>query len=115
MKSNHNEFLKPDSLSTLNNHFHAARVAVARGSITQNHSNETEVMIIVLEGAWRFHFPKRVVTLKKDEVLRIPAHEPYSAEALADTIALKVAAGTPQDHQPLALPHDDPDQYLWGV
>jgi quercetin dioxygenase-like cupin family protein len=111
MKSN-KQFIKPQTSSALS----AARVEVSKGAITQTHSHETETIVIVLEGAWRFQLAGRAVTLKKDEVLRIPAHEHYSAEALADTVALKIAStANHAPKEPIALPHDDPDQYLWGV
>lgn len=95
--------------------FNAARVKVAKGAVTQTQTHQSETIVIVLEGAWRFQLAERAVTLRKDEALRIGAHEPYSAEALADTVALRIAAVPHYDGQHVPPPHDDPDQYLWGV
>lgn len=91
MKSNHAEFIKSEPLSTSNSHIHAARLEITKGAITEPQSHSWETIIIVLEGACRLRVAERVVTLKNDEVVRIPARESYSAEALADTIALKIA------------------------
>ena len=88
----------------------AIRIEIAKGNATHDQSRPLETIMIVLEGAWHFHVAERVVTLKEDEVLRIPARECYSAQALADAIALEIATITRQ-----AVPHEDPDQYLWGV
>ena len=41
-----------------------ARVEVAEGSVTQEHSHNNEEVVMVLEGAWRFHLPARDVTLR---------------------------------------------------
>lgn len=111
MKSN-TEFVAPE---TFTSHLHTARVQIAKGAITQTHSHENETIILVLEGICRFRIAERVVTLKKDGVLRVPAREFYSAEALADTIALKIATVSRQEGHRVAVPHYDPDQYLWGV
>jgi quercetin dioxygenase-like cupin family protein len=92
----------------------AVRIEIAQGAVAHNQSHSSETLVIVLEGVWRFRMPDRVVTLKKDELLHIPAREFYSSEALADTVALKIAPSR-QENQYVAMPHDDPDQYLWGV
>jgi quercetin dioxygenase-like cupin family protein len=108
VKSNNAEFIPQSGLS-------ATRVKIASGAVTRTQSHETETIIVVLEGTFRLRLGARLITLKKDNALRIPAHQDYSAEALADTVALKIAATTHQESQHTAQPHDDPDQYLWGV
>lgn len=110
MSFTNTEFLQPQKSKTL----HASHVELAKGTVAHNQSHAAETLVIVLEGAWRFRLPGRVVTLKKDELLRIPARELYSAEALADTTALKIATEIPREPQHPARP-EDPDQYLWGV
>jgi quercetin dioxygenase-like cupin family protein len=91
------------------------RVEVAKGAVSSGESHQSETIILVLEGEWRFHLAGREATLKKDGVLRIAAHEPYSSEALADTIALKIAPIRHHGCGNVAPSHEDPDQYLWGV
>lgn len=85
------------------------------GTITQTHSHDTETIVVVLEGASRFGLSRGIVTLEKDEVLHIPAHQEYWAEALADTVALKIATAPNHETQDMAHLHEDPDEYLWGV
>lgn len=115
MSSANSELMESKSSKPLK----TVHVEIAKGAVTHKESYSSETIFVVLEGAWRFSVAERVVTLGKDEVLRIAPHEQYSAEALADTIALKI---TPVSHQEkesqnqyVARPHDDPDQYLWGV
>jgi quercetin dioxygenase-like cupin family protein len=114
MKSNHTESLKLETLS-INRPLHAARIEIPQGAVAHNQSHASETLVIVLEGTWRFSVAESVVTLTKDEALRIPAHECYSAEALTDTIALRIATASRRESQYVAMAHDDPDQYLWGV
>lgn len=91
------------------------RVEVAKGAVSAGESHQNETIILVLEGEWRIRLAGREATLRRDGVLRIAAHERYSSEALADTIALKIAAGPHHGGGHAALCHEDPDQYLWGV
>lgn len=93
---------------------HAIRVEIGRGTTAISQSQPSETIIVVLEGVWRFRLPGGVVILNRDEVLRIPAHQRYSSEALADTIALRIVATSQDTYQP-GVAHEDPDQYLWGV
>lgn len=101
--------------SRTSNAVNAALIQMTKGEITQMQTHPSETIIVVLEGAWRFRIEGRAVTLNKDEVLRIAAYEYYSSEALTDTIALKIEGLSHDEVQQLALPHEDPDQYLWGV
>ncbi|HEY6307610.1 MAG TPA: cupin domain-containing protein [Candidatus Angelobacter sp.] len=92
----------------------ATMLELARGSVTQAQRHDAECIVIVLEGAWRLQLQGRIVTLGRNEMLRIPAHAEHWAEALADTTALKVFTESGKQSQN-AVQHDDPDQYLWGV
>ncbi|MGH9900465.1 MAG: cupin domain-containing protein [Pyrinomonadaceae bacterium] len=94
-----------------------ARVEVKEGSVTQPHRHESEEMVMVLKGAWRFHLPSGDVTLSENQMLWIPPGVEHSSEALADVVALDICSParvdwlTGADH---AL-HSDPNQYLWAV
>ena len=94
-----------------------ARVEVKEGAITLAHRHENEEMIIVLQGAWRFHLPSGDVTVAPNQMLRIPPGVEHSSEALQDTVALDICAPCRMDwltgaDRPL---HSDPDQWLWAV
>lgn len=104
------------------------RLELAQGTVTNTHRHDSEIMVIVVSGAWRFYLPNRVVTVRQDQALRIPAGMEHRAEALADTIAFNVSVAPrdgnccgaffPQNKAELKLiaePQYDPDQYLWGV
>jgi quercetin dioxygenase-like cupin family protein len=93
----------------------ATMLEVTKGSVTQAQRYDTECIVIVLEGAWRFRLRGRVVTLGQNEMLRIPAHAEHWAEALAHTTALKIFSESGEGFQSAAHRRDDPDQYLWGV
>jgi quercetin dioxygenase-like cupin family protein len=94
-----------------------ARVEVKKGAVTQSHSHESEEIVVVLKGAWRFHVGPREVTLRTNQMVAIPPGVPHSSEALEDTIALDIC--TParadwlsgEDH----VLHHDPDEFLWAV
>ena len=101
--------------SQLSPSLNLTRVEVAKGAVSSGESHQSETIILVLEGEWRFRLAGREATLKKDGVLRIAPHESYSSEALADTIALKIAAAPHHGSSHVASSHEDPDQYLWGV
>lgn len=94
-----------------------ARVEVKEGAVTLPHSHESEELIIVLTGSWRFQLPDQDVTLTDNQMLWIPPGVEHSSQALADTVALDIC--TPSradwltgDDRPL---HYDPDQSLWAV
>lgn len=104
------------------------RLELAQGTVTNTHRHDSEIMVIVVSGAWRFYLPNRAVTVGQDQALRIPAGMEHRTEALADTIAFNVSvaprdgnccgAFVPQNKAELkviAEPQYDPDQYLWGV
>ena len=94
-----------------------AKVEVKEGSITLPHHHDSEEVIIVLQGLWRFRLPTGEVTLGKNQMLSIPSGVEHSSEALEDTVALDVCSQMRNDwlngeDQPL---HYDPDQSLWAV
>jgi len=79
-----------------------ARVEVMQWAVTQPHTHESEEVIIVLKGEWRFHLPSGVE---------------HSSEALADTVALDICTPTRLDWitGEDRLLHHDPDECLWAV
>jgi quercetin dioxygenase-like cupin family protein len=94
-----------------------ARVEVKEGAVTLPHNHESEEVIMVLSGVWRFQLPDREVTLSANQMLCIPPGVEHSSEALEDTVALDICAPTRPDwisgaDRPL---HYDPDQSLWAV
>lgn len=91
------------------------RLEIKKGALTQTHRHETECLVIVLEGAWRVHLRDRAVTVRANEMLHIPPQHEHFAEALADTVALSISAGSADFTGCGPFLHDDPDQYLWGV
>ncbi len=104
------------------------RLELAQGTVTTTHRHDSEVMVIVVSGSWRFYLPNRAVTVAQDQALRIPAGMEHRAEVLADTVAFNISvaprdrnccgAFVPQKEAEIkftADPQYDPDQYLWGV
>ena len=94
-----------------------ARVEVKEGAITQPHKHESEEVILVLKGTWRFRLPGGDVTLTENQMLWIPPGVEHSSEALGDVLALDICSPTRVDwmtgtDRPL---HSDPNQYLWAV
>src|SRR5436309_3577130 len=55
----------------VNGQIAVVRVELKQGTFTQRHRHESECMVMVLEGALRFHLPNRVVTLSANEMLRL--------------------------------------------
>jgi quercetin dioxygenase-like cupin family protein len=101
--------------SQLPERLNLTRVEVAKGAISSGESHQSETIILVLEGEWLIRLAGREATLRRDGVLRIAAHESYSSEALADTVALKIAPPPHKGSGQTSHSHEDPDQYLWGV
>ena len=98
-------------------HITVARVEVKEGAITLPHRHESEEMILVLKGAWRFTLPHGQVTLSANQMLSIPPGVEPSSEALADTVALDICAPARRDWLTGAdhSLHYDPEQSLWAV
>jgi quercetin dioxygenase-like cupin family protein len=94
-----------------------ARIEVKKGAVTHAHSHNSEEVVIVLKGAWRFHLPDRDVVVGPNQMIVIPGNIEHSSEALKDSVALDICTPPRSDwisgeHQ---APQDDPDQYLWAV
>jgi quercetin dioxygenase-like cupin family protein len=94
-----------------------AQVEVKEGAQTQTHSHESEEVVIVLKGAWRFYLPNREVTLRANQMLAIPPGTEHSSEVLEDTIAIDICTPTRTDwiSGEDRFLHHDPDQLLWAV
>ena len=116
--------MTPESISelytrkvALGDNIAVARVEVMQWAVTQPHTHDSEEIIIVLKGAWRFHLPTGPVTLRANQILSIPPGVEHSSEALEDTIALDICSPmrldwiTGEDR----LLHHDPDEFLWAV
>ena len=94
-----------------------ARVDVMKDAVTQPHMHESEELIAVLKGAWRFYLPDREVVVHANQMLTIPSGIEHSSEALEDTIAFVICTPvrmdwiTGEDY----LLHRDPDHVLWAV
>jgi quercetin dioxygenase-like cupin family protein len=94
-----------------------ARVEVMQWAVTQPHTHDSEEVIIVLKGAWRFHLPTGDVTLRANQMLSIPPGVEHSSDVLEDTVALDICTPkrldwiTGEDQ----LLHHDPDEFLWAV
>jgi quercetin dioxygenase-like cupin family protein len=69
-----------------------ARFLLKKGMVVPEHSHENEQVAYVLEGALKFIFRDRDVTVRTGEMLVIPAHVPHAATALEDTIDLDIFA-----------------------
>ena len=94
-----------------------ARIEVKEGAVTLPHNHDSEEVIIVLSGAWRFKLPGCDVTVSANQMLCIPAGVEHSSEALEDTLALDICAPTRPDWisgEDRSL-HYDPDQSLGAV
>lgn len=116
--------MKPEEISDLymrkvavGDSLTVARVEVKAGAITLPHSHESEEVIILLKGSWRFRIQDNEVTLKENQMLWIPRGVEHSSEALTDTVALDICSPSRTDwltgeDRPL---HYDPDQSLWAV
>jgi quercetin dioxygenase-like cupin family protein len=90
------------------------RLEIKRGAFTPSHCHEAECVVVVLQGALRFHMPRGAVTLTENQMLRIPGGDEHLSEALADTVALNIS-GAPSETGCGPFRNYDPDQYLWGV
>jgi quercetin dioxygenase-like cupin family protein len=122
MKFNDMEVMKigPAQGSCLENIGVSGRITVMRleikqGTFTQNHRHESECVVMVLEGALRFHLANRVITLTANQMLRVAPGDEHLSEALADTVALNISTVHHGSGACGPFLHYDPDQYLWGV
>ena len=94
-----------------------ARVEVMQGATTQPHKHESEEVIVVLKGSWRFFLPNGEVTLGPNQVLSIPPGVEHASEVLEDTVALDICSPTRVDwiSGEDRFLHRDPDHLLWAV
>ena len=94
-----------------------ARIEVKSGAQTQPHRHDSEEVILVLAGAWRFFLEGKEVTLGPNQVLTIPAGVEHSSEALEDSVALDVSCTRRRDwyYDDDRELHTDADDYLWAV
>ena len=74
-----------------------AHIHLKRGAIVPMHSNESEQMTYVFQGALRFLIDHEEITVREGEVLHIPSWVPHQAEALDDTFELDVFSPIRQD------------------
>ncbi len=93
-----------------------ARVEVMAGAVTQAHNHESEEVIIVLKGAWRFTLPAGEETVRGNQMLIIPPGVTHSSETLEDTLALDICTRrsdwlSGEDR----LLHQHLDEVLWAV
>jgi quercetin dioxygenase-like cupin family protein len=116
--------MRPEEISDLYNRKVAlgenivvARVEVKQWAITHTHSHESEEVIIMLKGAWRFYLPDGEVTLRPNQMLSIPPGVEHSSEALEDTVALDICTPTRLDWitGEDRILHNNPDDFLWAV
>src|SRR5437762_1931183 len=91
------------------------RLEIKQGTFTQNHRHESECVVMVLEGALRFHFSNRVTTLGPNEMLRLIPGDEHLSEALSDTVVLNISTVHQGSDACGPFLNYDPDQYLWGV
>jgi quercetin dioxygenase-like cupin family protein len=67
-----------------------AQVFISKHAVVPLHQHESEQITYILEGALKFELQGREVTVRKGEVLCIPAWVPHRAVALEDTIDLDI-------------------------
>ena len=91
------------------------RLEIKQGTFTQSHRHESECIVMVLEGALRFHLPNQIITLTPNQMLRVAPGDEHLSEALADTVALNISTVHQRSGACGPFLHYDPDQYLWGV
>ena len=52
---------------------------------------------MIIEGAMRFYYDGKTVTLRAGEILQIPSNVPHAADAIEDTIAMDIFNPQRQD------------------
>ena len=94
-----------------------AKVEVQQGEVTQTHSHESEEVIFVLSGAWRFNLPTGEVIVRANQMVFIPPGVDHSSEVLEDTIAIDICSKARPDWHSggdKSL-HSNPSEFLWAV
>jgi quercetin dioxygenase-like cupin family protein len=61
-----------------------AEIGIAKGGVVPLHHHEAEQLSYCLEGALKFDFEGKEITVHAGEVLVIPSNVPHSAVALED-------------------------------
>jgi len=74
-----------------------ARILLKKGCVVPMHSHMNEQISYILEGALKFLFDSKEVTVRAGEVLCIPGSMPHEALALEDTLSLDVFNPPRQD------------------
>lgn len=96
-----------------------AEVRLNPGDRLQTHRHQSEEIILVLKGAWRFILPGREVTVRTNEMLTIPPGVSHSSEAIEETLAVNICAPEQikrsEKEKEEAVSHSDLDQFLWAV
>jgi quercetin dioxygenase-like cupin family protein len=94
-----------------------ARVEAEQYAVTQSHRHESEELIIVLKGAWRFFLPTGEVVVRANQSLTIPGGVEHSSEVVEDVVALDICTPVRMDWitgEDRFL-HRDPDEFLWAM
>jgi quercetin dioxygenase-like cupin family protein len=99
----------------VNGRIAVVRLEIKQGAFTKSHRHDSECVVMVLEGALRFHLSNSVITLVPNEMLRLAPGDEHLAEALADSVVLNISTVRQESSACGPFLHYDPDQYLWGV
>jgi len=94
-----------------------ASIEVKKGAVTDAHHHQSDEVVIVLRGSWRFTLPGGEVTLGPNQMLSIPSGVEHSSVALEDTSALDICTPTRFDwvSGEDSVLHHEPEQSLWAV
>src|ERR1700752_1693832 len=74
-----------------------SQVFLKKGAVVPEHHHESEQITYILDGALKFELEGKEVTVRKGEVLRIPAQVPHRAVALEDTLDLDIFSPIRED------------------
>src|SRR5437764_5249273 len=91
------------------------RLEIKQGTFTQSHRHESECVVMVLEGASRFHFSNRIITLGPNEMLRLAPGDEHLSEVLSDTVVLNISTVHLARDVCGSFRSYDRDQYFWAV
>jgi quercetin dioxygenase-like cupin family protein len=74
-----------------------ARVYLKAGCSVPEHQHPNEQISMILEGAMRFYYQGKTITLRAGDVLQIPANLPHAADAIEDTVAMDLFSPPRED------------------
>jgi quercetin dioxygenase-like cupin family protein len=74
-----------------------AKVYLKGGSAVPEHKHPNEQISMILEGAMRFYYDGKIITLRAGDVLQIPPNLPHAADAIEDTVAIDLFSPPRQD------------------